>query len=210
MVTKTGTDFLKTAITAFSNIVKTWKEKLLNSRELEKFINTRAHEVKLTALRQVKVNNPHDDLELLFQQLVPEPETEQKTKISEQMPFPQLDAILRSPKFSEKIKYDVTVTLPITGKQFKAPYSYVNGRTNYIKPEIIKNFGTAEKLVAEGQIISKKLESQLIVIPKIIMDVKDAASNIRELFKITNIQCYTEDKMDDLLKKIENEAHTTF
>jgi hypothetical protein len=63
--------------------------------------------------------------------------------------------------------------------------------------------------VAEGEIISKKLESQLIVIPKIIMDAKDAANNIRELFSITNIQCYTEDKMDDLLKKIENEAQTT-
>lgn len=205
LVTKNGSDFIRTAISAFSDIVIRWKDKLLNTGELEKFIKTRAHEVRLTPLRNIKIENPGNDLEILFKQLVPV--TEQKYKPTEKLPFPALDTLLRSPRFSEKMNYDVSLTLPITGKQFKAPYSYVNGRTNYIKPEIIKSFDTAEKLAAEGEILNHKLGCQLIVVPKILMDVKDASRNICELFEITNVQCYTEDNMDDLLSKIEKEAH---
>jgi len=121
--------------------------------------------------------------------------------------FPGIDSILRSPKFSAKMKYDETVTLPLSGKKFKVPYSYVNGRTNLIKPETIKSFDSAEKLAAEGEIIKHKLDSQLIVIPKITMPDPDAVKNICEFFNIMNVQYYTEDTVDALYAKIEREAH---
>lgn len=205
LVGKQHLDFLKTTLQTFEQTITSLKNKLLATSELDKFIKTRAHEVRLTSLRDIKVHDPAGTLNKLFEQLVPV--IEQKKQEVETIPFPLIDSILRSPKFSMIMKYDVTVTLPLSGRKFNAPYSYVNGRTNLIKPQTIKSFDSAEKLAAEGEIIKHKLDSQLIVIPRITMPEPDAVKNICEFFSIMNVPCYTEDTIDALYEKIEHEAH---
>lgn len=113
---KADDEFIKTAVKTFREMLLRQKEKLFATDELERFIKTRAHEIRLTPLRTLKVNDPEVELAELFAQLVPvlEVHTTNKSKVV----FPEFDKRLRSQEFASKIELDQSVTMPITGKDF--------------------------------------------------------------------------------------------
>jgi hypothetical protein len=173
---KADDEFIKTAVKTFKEMLLRQKEKLFVTDELDRFIKTRAHEIRLTPLRTLKVNDPEIELAELFTQLVPVLEIH-KNKTTKVV-FPDFDKRLRSPEFASKIELDQSVTMPITGKEFFAPYSYVNGRKNLIKTTKIDGFDFVERLAAEGRILDEKLDNQLIVVSDIEMRGNDIPERV--------------------------------
>jgi hypothetical protein len=197
--------FIKTTVKTFIDMIVRQKEKLLATDELDHFIKTRAHEIRLTSLRTIKVNNPELELTELFTQLVPVLELHKKEK--SKVIFPEFDKMLRSQEFVSKIEFDQSIPMPITGKEFFAEYSYVNGRKNLIKTVKIHDFTLVEQLGAESKILDKKLNNKLIIVSDVEMKEKNAAEKVRETFQFFDVECYQNDTIDQLLEKIEREAH---
>jgi hypothetical protein len=100
--------------------------------------------------------------------------------------------------------------MPITGKEFFAPYAYVNGRRNLIKPVKIDGFDFAERLAAEGRILDEKLNNQLIVVSDIEIRENDITERVCEIFNFFNVECYHKDNLNQLLEKIDREAHPIY
>jgi hypothetical protein len=51
---KADNDFIKTAVKTFTEMLLRQKEKMFETGELERFVLTRAHEIRLTPLRALK------------------------------------------------------------------------------------------------------------------------------------------------------------
>ena len=198
-------EFLKTAKLSFCELVKRQKNELIKLPEFEKFVKTRAHEIRLTSPKSIRISDPEKELQELFSTMVIDlPKNMEK---SDKIIFPELDRQLRMPNIANKIKFEYTINLPITDQTFTAPYAYLNGCTNFIKPQRIINFNSAERLAAQGEIIQKKKLGKLIVIPKVDMNETNATDRICDLFNIFEIQYYKIDQIDKLIQKIETEAH---
>lgn len=205
LLNKQNDEFMLTAINSFVETIKDDLSRYNSKDELEHLIFTRAHEIQLTELRTIKTDDPQKDLDEIFEQLIPVQQKAQKQK--QNILFPDFDRLLRTDEFVNRIEFNKEIKLPILDTRFVAPYAYVNGRTNLIKPVAITGFDIAEKLAYEGVVINEKCDAQLIVMPEVKMTNKNASQKICDLFSLTKVDCYLKADLEKLLSKIRKEAH---
>lgn len=67
-----------------------------------------------------------------------------------------------------------------------------------------------EKLATEGKILDNKLNNQLIVVSDIEMKETNALEQVCEIFNLLKVECYHKNNLNQLLEKIEREAHPVF
>ena len=106
-------------------------EEIRTVEELQQFISTRANLFHLTTPRPMKVFNPEEDLQSLFQRVfgVPVEKGEAKKKFRD-----FVGERLLVPELGSKVYQDIKVNVPALDKDMTVPFGYQNGRFNLIIP----------------------------------------------------------------------------
>jgi hypothetical protein len=98
--------------------------------DLERFAATRANEVQLTPPRSMKVFNPAQDLELLFEDLVGGRSKHHRVTAVAQ----RLAESLAQESVTPFVSREVTVSVPAFHRPLTVPFGFQNGRFNLIRP----------------------------------------------------------------------------
>jgi hypothetical protein len=181
--------------------------------DLQKFVDTRANELRLTPPRPVKVENPQQELATLLEELVGKEPTKQKRL---KLRLPQLDALFDRLCNEHRAERNVAIKVPVTNREFTVPYAFQNGRLNLVKPQMfpaIENdaLNATLKLAAQGRLIHEfpdGKEKQLVVVPDFGTDAPadSLRRKLKQVFTTHSVE-FVED-LDEFILKVEQEAHS--
>lgn len=180
------------------------KDELVTLEDFKKFIDTRINEIILTQPNAVKVENPQEKLNSLFDKLV---KYSREKKEREPIIKEFEDAFMR-PNFVDKIERDISFEIPTLGQTIKAPYAYTNGCYNIIKPKFFSSthcIRTSSLLVTEGRFINKTGKAQLIIVPEI--RANGIRNSLNEIFKDAEVRAIWPEQRLDFIQEVEREAH---
>lgn len=178
--------------------------------DLERFVETRANKVILTAPKAVRVTKPEDDLDRLYSQLVAEPEGRHSVRLSS---GPTLRRLLKdafsSQELTAKIRRKISVEVPTLRRTLEVPYGYQNGRFNLIQPVSFPQ-KTVEAIAeracqyaVEGDFIYKHPnasvgEMQLIVVADFVNKTTGGREAVKDLLKGYHVKLFTPETLPEL------------
>jgi len=128
------------------------RDQFVSIDDLHRFISTRANEVQITAPRPVKVFDPEQDLQLLFDKLV----GGRSARTRSAGVVRTLEETFTREKVEGKLRKNIPVTVPLFGRSYTVPFGYQNGMFNLLQPvsfEGLQNEGVlarASKYAVEG------------------------------------------------------------
>ena len=119
--------------------------------DFQRFAETRANVLKLTAPRPLKVVEPVEEIARLFEELVGGRPAQQGGPPT----LPALDDLFHRLEQAGRAQLNLDVTVPIVGRHLRVPYAYRNGAVNLVKPQLFpepedRAIGTAMRLAIEG------------------------------------------------------------
>ncbi|MBN1579031.1 MAG: DUF3037 domain-containing protein [Chitinispirillaceae bacterium] len=184
--------------------------------DLNKFIATRANDIRVTVPRFLKTEDPLQELENLFKEFV----GGRSRKLKEKNPvLSQIYQLFCRPSLEGKIETKKKITLPFVEKIIEFPYAYRNGIQNLIQlPEFsLRNdqwYHKAFELAGEGYSIQKVMENgnlarKIIIIPIIeqISGYKKIEKNIHDIFMDHEIEVVESSEVEKYVDRVEAEAH---
>lgn len=204
---------LNSAKRALADRLRVERDRLLRTEEFERFIGTRANDIRLTPLRAIALTDPWAELEELFQELAGQRTStliRPRTRLGR-----LLKEIFEGPVLAPRIQRDAGVLVPITGEFLVAPYAFRNGRLNLIKPLYMNSRALTEAraLALEGDLLlrhSREMEDPAALIVAVghsaEIDAETSAVAIR-LLREYRVQVYEESHLDDLRRRVEDETH---
>jgi hypothetical protein len=181
--------------------------------EFVRFSETRANSLQLTAPRPVKVQEPIQVLDTLFNDLVGEKIAKPRAaKVAG-----RLTRALKSNGLLSVVRPNVEVEIPHLRRTLKASYGYQNGRYNLIQPEqfglsdeehVIEKasrVAVAGKFLYEGR--DEKLgQLQLVVVGAFKANQQETRRVVGEIFSNNRVNLYTFEQLDPLLADIKANA----
>jgi hypothetical protein len=161
---------LNTAKRAIERRLEVDRDSFQNLDDLQRFVATRANALKLTDPRPVKVFDPQQDLDSLFDELVGG-----RARSQARRPVaPELDSVFRRLTDQGRARLDWELNVPVVGRTLRVPYAYRNGAWNLVKPQRFSSsessaINTAMRLALEGDLLQRHSNDeegakQLIVI----------------------------------------------
>ncbi len=177
--------------------------------DLRRFVQLRANQIQITAPRPMRVRNPKEDLDQLFQDLVGEARQKQsRPSFNKHIEERFTEAGLES-----KIARDVSIHVPVSNEDLTVPYGYQNGRFNLIqpvtfeskKPRDAKN--KACRFAVEGRSLHEERhpkygDLQLVVVGRFSSQGTDSIPDVRRILKENDVQLYAEDDLSQLISEI--------
>jgi hypothetical protein len=128
---------------------------------LVSFIDSRANALLLTAPRNMRVTEPDQDLNRLYDELVGGRAHDERVQrrgrgISAR---PALNRLLSDPEIARRVSRDIEVR-PLHGRAFTAEFAFFNGKSTIVKPQVIHvdpdiTLQEAEQLATRGRQLSK-------------------------------------------------------
>ncbi len=175
--------------------------------DLADYANRRANELRLTALRSVKVSDPNRELEELFQRLAGEQKARRQTgsaraSFGDKIKKEGLTHVLRRP---------IAVRVPALNREIKASYGYKNGRFNLIEPVNFVSsaaaFSTACTRAVEGKALYETLDPvlgrlKLIVVGQFSAQSRNEEKTVRNVLADHDVGFYPMDGLKPLLDDI--------
>jgi hypothetical protein len=184
--------------------------------DLNKFIATRANDLRITIPRFLKTEDPQQELENLFKEFV----GGRSRKSKEKNPvLTKIDRLFSRPSLKGKIETRKKIPLPFVEKTIEFPYAYRNGTQNLIQlPEFSLRsdqwYHRAFELAGEGYSIQKITENsnlarKIIIIPIIeyTSDVYKIEKSIYNIFKDHEIEVVEASDVEKYVDRVEAEAH---
>lgn len=145
------TDQIRQATRALSNRVAHEKISFTTIDDLKHFISLRFNTVLLTAPRSIAVEEPHRQLESLFQELVgPEPQRRNMPR-----PYPELEVFFRQPEIAPHVEFDKEIVIPKYNRPVKMPYIFTNGRAYHVMPHRFTSASEAFRIMGEGRLLAR-------------------------------------------------------
>jgi hypothetical protein len=197
---------------AIVNRLEVTRKDFKNLDDLTTFISTRANEVQLTAPRPMKVSQPENDLEELFEELV----GGRSKQLSRDVAQPVSRALERA--FHERgvedlIKRNVTVTVPAFRKPVTVPFGFQNGRFNLIQPVRFQQttesrvVDTACRHAVEGRSLYEHPDEKfgplkLIVVGSFASESSEFKDVVADILKENEVTLHTVDEVDKLMDEI--------
>jgi hypothetical protein len=181
--------------------------------DLERFIATRANDLQLTAPRSLKTDNPRADLDGLFRDFVDANRSPKRTP--QPASFRHLREALRAPGMQNRITFNEKILIPVLGKELTIPYTYHNGVTNLIKPQLFRGGADAvsriaSELAVEGDLLQRHRvgrERKLIVVASFADDARQMEAQVDHLFAEYQVRVVDETAVDALVQEIDINAH---
>ena len=119
--------------------------------DLKHFISLRFNTVLLTPPRSIVVEDPHAQLESLFQELVG-PESRRR---SMPRPYPELEVFFRQPEIAPHVEFDKEIVIPKYNRTLKMPYVFTNGRVYHVMPHRFTSASEAFRIMGEGRLLAR-------------------------------------------------------
>jgi hypothetical protein len=192
------------------------KENFQTLTDLNNFINTRANDLRITAPRFLKTENPQQELDNLFKELVGGRSRKLKQKNAL---LSKIDQLFSRPSLRERIETRKKISLPFIGKTIEFPYAYRNGVQNLIQHPLFSLgndlwYKRAFELAGEGYSIQKHIGSdnlarKVIIIPIIenASAIQNAEKTIHDIFMDHGIMVVEPSKVEAYVEMVEVEAH---
>jgi hypothetical protein len=218
------TDRLNDVKRAIENRLRVEQSHFQTVDDLTRFVQTRANGVILTLPRPVKVFNPTEDLETLFQELVETPVAETMTlsilEAENSTGHSQLRHLLRSifnkPILRDKVLRNQSVQVPVSGVTLKVPYAFHNGKLNLIRPlQYSSRIRNEAQALALGGDLLRKHEAEMeqpadlwlaLAEPRDDTDRSDAEA-VTALFNEYSLRVYPEAKLAQLERDVLDGIH---
>lgn len=177
--------------------------------DLQHFIQLRANQIQITAPRPMRVRNPKEDLEQLFQDLVGGAQQQQSRTSFKRYVGDRFTSAGLGPKIAR----DLSIHVPIYNEDLKVPYGYQNGRFNLIQPLTFASkdsgyaIGKACRFAVEGKSLREKPHPrygklQLIVVGRFSSQGADTKADVRRILGEHQVQLYAEDNLAQLIDEI--------
>lgn len=151
------TERMRASLYSFKDRIMLAKNDFLNEEDIAQFVDSRANDIILAPPRSIKVENPVDCLNSLFNEIfgTPAAEPPQRQKV-----IPELDSLFKRPDIQPKIIFNHEVAIPYVNRRFVVPYAFQNGCMNLVTPEILspnesRAMNRTEKLAIEGDLIQR-------------------------------------------------------
>jgi hypothetical protein len=175
---------------------------------LEHFVATRANHLTLTRPRPIKVSDPATDLARLFEELVEEP----TGGIRGGTTCPRLDAVLRRPELSGRLKRGLRIAIPVLGGTLRVPYAYRTTTLNLIYPRRFSSrAGVARKqacrLAAVGRLLARHEDPEhgrmcLVVVPEYAGHEEELTAAIEQVLAESEVRVVPPQELDALVAEI--------
>jgi Protein of unknown function (DUF3037) len=177
--------------------------------DLERFIATRGNEIQLTPPRPVKVINPEQDLELLYQRLVGGP-VWRKTATTV---LQSLSEVLADETVARFLKKQVSVTVPAFHRPVTVPFAFKNGRFNLIQPATFESLTPSKAITracryaVEGRSLFEHPDErlgalQLLVVGEFAQAPQDTQTVVREIFEENDVRLFGLAELPRLVEEI--------
>jgi hypothetical protein len=197
---------------AIVNRLEVTRKDFKNLDDLTTFISTRANEVQLTAPRPMKVSQPENDLEELFEELVGG-RSKQLSKDVAQPVSRALERAFHERGVEDLIKRNVTVTVPAFRKPVTVPFGFQNGRFNLIQPvrfqqtTELRVVDTACRHAVEGRSLYEHPDEKfgplkLIVVGSFASESSEFKDVVADILKENEVTLHTVDEVDKLMDEI--------
>ena len=192
--------------------------RIANLEALEHFIGTRANKLLMTAPRNLRTDVPRESLHALFDELVGgrfsgEAVHRDGRGLSVK---PLLKALFSRPELTKVMDANVEVK-PLYGRAFRADYAFVNGKDNFVIPQVVhvdndKTMADAERLAVRGsQLFRHGVDgraAQLIVpLPDPADRFEEITRNVAAMLKDYEVRTVFASDLDDLAEEIRIHAH---
>lgn len=183
--------------------------------DFQRFAETRANVLKLTAPRPIKVVEPEKELDQLFQELV----GGRPRQTRQRAVLPPLDDVFHRLEQQGRARLNVTVTVPLAGRRLQVPYAYRNGDLNLVKPQVFSGqeapaVDLAMRLAVEGDLLQRhgaegEGPTRLIVVPSFEPsdDGDMAKGRVRDILGEYHVRMVPEDQLDAFVAEVEQQAH---
>lgn len=183
--------------------------------DLHRFIALQANELQLTAPRPVKVFEPADDLERLFQELVGGRARRADLEGSDNVA--PVGRLIRREFTRERLdpflRRDLRVTVKATRREIIAPFGYLNGCWNLVLPARFEQTSlhgvtrAACEMAVEGRSLRRHPdpqlgEIQLVVVGAFRGSTGESQEVVRGIFADNDVELYPLTEMRQLVEKI--------
>jgi hypothetical protein len=182
------------------------KEKLQiqTYEQLAEFIDRRSNQIRISPPRSLRVTNPAEQLDELFVELVGGPhrrEPKLKDRLAES---------LEQKSIEKKLHRQVSIAVPVDGKQLSVPYAFQNGRFNLIQPVRFQSenpLQTAYRYAVEGDSIYESANDRygkmkLLVVGKFRSNTDEHRSTVEKVLKHHHVDLFSMDELDKLVHEI--------
>ncbi len=192
-------------------------DEIRTEQDLIHFAQTRANDFLLTLPRPTAVSDPKADFERLFGKLVgDESETRKQEEESDPPVIRNFKQTFSRLEAKGKVRSDIEVPVPTSGRTLRANYAYCNGTHNFVMSKIFPSRGEghaviqAEQLGAEGHLISAEPASdgkqqKLFVVPALDGDGSAILKKVENILEKLGVEVVRD--VDGFARKVESEAH---
>jgi len=204
---------LKAAKRAIETRLASAKADFQGVEDLSQFIASRANELRVTALRSLRVQDPAAELDSLFEELV----GGRSAREPKGPMLPVLDRQLRRASLAGRVQFDPPpVEIPLVGRHLKVAYAYRNGSLNLVKPERFttasSSLRTAERLAVEGDLLQSQpvdgAERKLIVVSEFDRSLGEkVVASVRGVLNHYNTRIILPDQISAFVEQVDQEAH---
>jgi len=181
---------------------------------LQKFVDTRGNNLKLTDPRPMKVFNPQEDLDNLFAELVGGRSSAQPLEPLSA----ELNEVFHRLHGEGRARLDWSVKVPVLGRSLRVPYAFRNGVWNLVKPttfspKVNSAVGVAMRLALEGDLLQRHDDDEgkkrLIVVTLFSQngDIQ-CSSRVRELLTEYKVRTVRQEEVCDFAAEVEQDAHS--
>lgn len=180
--------------------------------DVERFIATRANQLRMTPLRPMKSMDPQTDLQSLFVELVGGRILQPRPRLG----FPELEIAFHRPELAGKIEFEKEVEIPTLRNIVTVPYAYTNGALNLIRTCGFAGsredaFKRAEIIALQGHLFrkhsqSKPIKMELVVVSRFAPTLEDVRPQIASLFDDVEVKHFPDSRLDELIAKVQTEA----
>lgn len=176
--------------------------------EFEKYVSSRANLVTMTRPRFVKVRDPKADLQRLYDELVGG-----RSRATRRTGFRKsVRSRLMRANLGDKLKEDISVTVPVIERQLNIPFAYRNGRVNLIRPvpfaakDSDSVITTACKYAVEGRSLFESPHPQLGELRLVIVGrfrSKKLVDPVHKIFEKHEVKLYHDTELGELIHEIQ-------
>jgi DNA-directed RNA polymerase subunit F len=198
----------------FEERVEAETANIRSPEELERFIDTRGNQLRLTRPRPVKVFDPEATLQELFNTLVG---GHRRRKAASESPTAELtrnfDALIERDHLEDRIERDVRIESTIFRQPLIFPVAFRNGQLNVIQPvafeksEERSRAHACELAVQSDELRQRQEPVQLNVLASFQPDQPESEERVRNVLEKYQVTLYTPQELDRLIEIIKTTTH---
>jgi hypothetical protein len=186
--------------------------------DFEQYVNTLANDIRMTPPRVIAVNNPADEIERLFRELVENPaqDVARSLKAAKVLP-PALNEVFYRLSNAGKIWKPGKVIIPVVKRSIEVPYAYQNGVVNLVMPHVFSGHKRAEQqaasLAIDGDLIKRYPidgKAHQLVVVSTHEDQKQSnemTRHVEPLFKEYGVRLIRPQDANAFAQEVEQSAH---